>query len=251
MAIKINVDLGFLNNLFKSSSPKGNSPVAASPKPAAKPQSQQTPKKASEFEEKLKREFNYYMEYLKKEKSAKVLLGLFSFLVVSSIAYFLFFSDAPLVFNIIAIIFITLIGTGAFFLELMLLMRRQFLVGVFIVDAYFFVYRKIMVQLKKHPRKTPWLLEKFRSILRINVPFFRRVTKEQYAKMSAKERETYMKKYNDYLKRLAKTTEEEKKTVVSMTGAASKAPQKPQPKATSPAQKLHQVQQKSILFGKK
>lgn len=254
MAMKINIDLGFLNNLFKSSKSSGNSVQSGSglQKPSAKPISQpqhQVPNKSSEFEEKLKREFNYYVEYLKNEKSAKILLGLLSFFILSSIVYFAFFSDAPLIFNILAIVFIIIIGAGAFFLELMLLTRRQFLVGVFVVDAYFFVYKSIMKQLKKHPKRTPWLLEKFKSILRINAPFFRRVTKEHYAKMTSKEKEIYMKKYNDYLKKLSKTTESDKKEVHTQV-----LQQKPVQK-TIPIQALKPQTKPSFslsgLFGKK
>lgn len=254
MAIKINFDLGFLNNLFKSNGPKGNaggSSGSASPKTPVKPmpsQQHSDSKKSSEFEEKLKREFNYYVDYLKVEKSAKILLGLFSFFVVSSIVYFMFFSDTPLIFNIFAILFVIILGAGAFFLELMLLTKRQFLVGVFIVDAYFYVYRKILVQLKKHPKRTPWLLERFKSILRVNAPFFRRVTKERYAKMTAKEREDYMKKYNEYLRRLAKTSEQEKKEQFLASAPQHKQVAKSQTIAKQPDKQTH----KSVgIFGNK
>ena len=205
MAIKIDFDMGFLKGLFSSKSPAKNvktKPSASSPSFVSP--STNASKKSNEFAERLKREFSYYFDYVRREKSAKVILGLFSFLVVMSTVYFAFFSDAPAIVNILTIFFIVIFGAGAFFFELMLLSRRQFLVGVFIVDLYFFVFRMILKLLKKNPKKTPWLLEKFKLLLRINAPFFRRVTKEQYAKMSPKERESYMKRYSEYLSKLAK-----------------------------------------------
>lgn len=161
----------------------------------------------NESEERFKNEITYFINFIKKEKSAKIIMGLFIFFILTAIVYFSFFSDAPRILNTIVIFFVIISSIIAFFFELLLLSKGQFLIGVFIVDFSFFIYKKILQIFNKKPKKMPWLLVKFNGLLRINAPFFKRVTKQEYEKMSSIEKENYIKKYNEYLKAYEKAKE--------------------------------------------
>jgi hypothetical protein len=150
----------------------------------------------------IKRELSYFKKYIKEKKSAKILLGLLSFFLLLSLVYFIFLSGLPIWLGIIFFLLILIIGIGSFFLELVLLKKRQFLTGVFIIDLFYGLMKKSLK--KKFKMKPPFLLTYFRSILRITFPFFRRVSKSQYEKMTPVEKQKYMQNYHKYLSKLYK-----------------------------------------------
>lgn len=155
----------------------------------------------------LKREWKFFIEFVKEKKSAKILLGTMGGIFLLSFIGMFFLVGAPLIITLPLFMLIFLMLLGGFFIEIILLNKKQFLTGVYLLDLVYTIQRKISEfiskQFKKPKKeiKMPWLLSQFKNILRFTFPFFKRITREQFNKLSKNQQEQYMKKYNIYLKK--------------------------------------------------
>jgi len=193
---------------LKKQEKKVSSPIS---KPQIKPKQPSKPiilfgqEINSEF---LKREFNFFIDFIKETKVGKILLGVLGFIIILSFILIVFFSGAPAIISVPLFLLVLFISIFGFFIEIILLKKEQLLVGVYILDFLYFSKKSLLKkisELEKKPfkeQKVPWLLINFKNILRFNSPFFKRITKDQFAKLTKIKQDKYMKKYQDYLKKI-------------------------------------------------
>ncbi|MBN2881046.1 hypothetical protein JXM83_03245 [Candidatus Woesearchaeota archaeon] len=222
------IDLGSLKKHVPNKPSANKTTPKSQPKSMPKKQISPTPPKKdliifgekidSEF---IKRELNFFIVFVKTTKAGKVLVGILSFLFLLSLIYFLILSGLPIVLRILFFLLTLIIITGAFILEIILLHKKQLLVGVYVTDLYYATAKKVYATIEKNnpdrkSLKAPWLLTQFKLLLRFTFPFFKRVTKEEYAKMTLEEKKKYLKSWETYVAKVKKIREQQKREAEEM-----------------------------------